>query len=181
QLEHEVVWCSTFSCLETPQMGDSAGFQDSYKSTVSVTAVAPFRCLAAMLPEGSARAGILPGYPSLDRGSRDAKVGLEPRTFRSVNSRSGLRQSWNISISLITDTGILKFSVLHRLLKILRQPTCFALLGSHQAGAVQVGPFGCLETSQTGDSAGFQVSLSQNQIDLQIRVFIEISPIWAEV
>ncbi|KAG5446858.1 hypothetical protein CSKR_111874 [Clonorchis sinensis] len=37
------------------------------------------------------------------------------------------------------------------------------------------------ETSQTGDSAGFQVSLSQNQIDLQMRVFIEISPIWVQV
>ncbi|KAG5442599.1 hypothetical protein CSKR_114381 [Clonorchis sinensis] len=33
--------------------------------------------------------------------------------------------------------------------------------------------FSCLEASQTGDSAGFQVSLSQNQIDLQISVFLE--------
>ncbi|KAG5442553.1 hypothetical protein CSKR_108755 [Clonorchis sinensis] len=46
------------------------------------------RCLAAMPPEGSTRAGILPGCPSLDRGSREAEVGFEPRTFRSVNSRS---------------------------------------------------------------------------------------------
>ncbi|KAG5452815.1 hypothetical protein CSKR_109016 [Clonorchis sinensis] len=30
-----------------------------------------------------------------------------------------------------------------------------------------------LETSKTGDSAGFQVSLSQNQIDMQMSVFIE--------
>ncbi|KER29246.1 hypothetical protein T265_04092 [Opisthorchis viverrini] len=29
------------------------------------SAVEPFRCLAAMLPEGSTRAGILPGCPSL--------------------------------------------------------------------------------------------------------------------
>ncbi|KER33543.1 hypothetical protein T265_00652 [Opisthorchis viverrini] len=50
--------------------------------------VAPFRCLAAMPPEGSTRAGILSGCPSLDRGSRVAEVGFEPRTFRSVNSRS---------------------------------------------------------------------------------------------
>ncbi|KAG5441010.1 hypothetical protein CSKR_101240 [Clonorchis sinensis] len=35
--------------------------------------------------------------------------------------------------------------------------------------------FSCLETSQTGDSAVFQVSLSQNQIDLQISVFIQMS------
>ncbi|KER24277.1 hypothetical protein T265_08016 [Opisthorchis viverrini] len=34
------------------------------------------------------RAGILPGCPSLDRGSRVAEVGFEPRTFWSVNSRS---------------------------------------------------------------------------------------------
>ncbi|KER26350.1 hypothetical protein T265_06395 [Opisthorchis viverrini] len=52
------------------------------------SAVTPFRCLAAMLPEGCTRAGILPGCPSLDRGSREAEVGFEPRTFRSVNSRS---------------------------------------------------------------------------------------------
>ncbi|KAG5447960.1 hypothetical protein CSKR_100924 [Clonorchis sinensis] len=52
------------------------------------SAVTPFRCLAAMLPEGSTRAGILPGCPSLDRGSREAEFRFEPRTLRSVNSRS---------------------------------------------------------------------------------------------
>ncbi|KER32508.1 hypothetical protein T265_12788, partial [Opisthorchis viverrini] len=52
------------------------------------SAVTPFRCLAAMPHEGSTRTGILPGCPSLDRGSREADVGFEPRTFRSVNSRS---------------------------------------------------------------------------------------------
>ncbi|KAG5455245.1 hypothetical protein CSKR_106449 [Clonorchis sinensis] len=51
------------------------------------SAVAPFRCLAAMPPEGSTRAEILPGCPSLDRGSREAEVGLEPRTFRSSTYR----------------------------------------------------------------------------------------------
>ncbi|KER24453.1 hypothetical protein T265_14421, partial [Opisthorchis viverrini] len=39
-------------------------------------------CLTAMPPEGSPRAGILPGCPSLDRGSREAEVGLEVWTFR---------------------------------------------------------------------------------------------------
>ncbi|KAG5452972.1 hypothetical protein CSKR_111792 [Clonorchis sinensis] len=34
-----------------------------------------------MPPEGSTRAGILPGCPSLNRGSREAEVGFEPRTF----------------------------------------------------------------------------------------------------
>ncbi|KER27646.1 hypothetical protein T265_05364 [Opisthorchis viverrini] len=47
-----------------------------------------FRCLAKMIPEGSTRVGILPGCPSLDRGSREAEVGFEPRTYRSINSRS---------------------------------------------------------------------------------------------
>ncbi|KAG5442628.1 hypothetical protein CSKR_113912 [Clonorchis sinensis] len=37
--------------------------------------------------EGSTRARILPGCPSLDRGSRETEVGFEPRTFRSVISR----------------------------------------------------------------------------------------------
>ncbi|KAG5454002.1 hypothetical protein CSKR_102085 [Clonorchis sinensis] len=50
------------------------------------SAVTPFRCLAAMPPEGCTRAEILPGCPSLDRESREAEVGFEPRTVRSVNS-----------------------------------------------------------------------------------------------
>ncbi|KAG5448021.1 hypothetical protein CSKR_106608 [Clonorchis sinensis] len=29
QLKHEAAWCSTFSCLETSQTRDSAGFQVS--------------------------------------------------------------------------------------------------------------------------------------------------------
>ncbi|KAG5441927.1 NADH dehydrogenase [ubiquinone] 1 alpha subcomplex assembly factor 5 [Clonorchis sinensis] len=48
----------------------------------------PIRCLAAMPPGGSTRAGILPGCPSLDRGSREAEAGFESRTFRSGDSRS---------------------------------------------------------------------------------------------
>ncbi|KER29999.1 hypothetical protein T265_03481 [Opisthorchis viverrini] len=36
----------------------------------------------------STRAGIRPGCPSLDRESREAEVGFEPRTFRSSNLRS---------------------------------------------------------------------------------------------
>ncbi|KER26429.1 hypothetical protein T265_06344 [Opisthorchis viverrini] len=41
-----------------------------------------------MPPEGCTKAGILPGCPNLDRGSRGAEVGFEPRTLWSVNSRS---------------------------------------------------------------------------------------------
>ncbi|KER22755.1 hypothetical protein T265_09202 [Opisthorchis viverrini] len=39
------------------------------------SAVTSFWYLAAMPPEGSASAGIVPGRPSLDRGSRGAEVG----------------------------------------------------------------------------------------------------------
>ncbi|KAG5448290.1 hypothetical protein CSKR_110459 [Clonorchis sinensis] len=52
------------------------------------SAVTPFRCLAAMPPMGNTRAGMLPGCPSLDRGSREAEVGFEPWTFWLVNPRS---------------------------------------------------------------------------------------------
>ncbi|KER28766.1 hypothetical protein T265_04457 [Opisthorchis viverrini] len=45
--------------------------------------------------EGSTRAGTLPGCPSLDRRSREVEVGFEPRTFRSVSSRS--IATWSIS------------------------------------------------------------------------------------
>ncbi|KER33218.1 hypothetical protein T265_00905 [Opisthorchis viverrini] len=41
-----------------------------------------------MPPEGSTRAGILPGCPSLDRASREAEVGFESRTFRWLLMRS---------------------------------------------------------------------------------------------
>ncbi|KER24257.1 hypothetical protein T265_08049 [Opisthorchis viverrini] len=50
--------------------------------------VTSFRCLTAIPPEGCTRVGILPGCPSLDRGSREAKVGFGPQTLRSVKSRS---------------------------------------------------------------------------------------------
>ncbi|KER24980.1 hypothetical protein T265_07487 [Opisthorchis viverrini] len=48
----------------------------------------PIRNRTSMPPEGSTKAGIPPGCPSLDRGGREADVGLEPRTFQSINSRS---------------------------------------------------------------------------------------------
>ncbi|KER22127.1 hypothetical protein T265_09696 [Opisthorchis viverrini] len=42
--------------------------------------------------EGSTRAGILPGCPSLDRGSPEAEVGFEPRTFRPLETAQWLRR-----------------------------------------------------------------------------------------
>ncbi|KER32136.1 hypothetical protein T265_01756 [Opisthorchis viverrini] len=46
--------------------------------------------IGVRLPEGSTRAAILPGCPSLDRTSREAEVGSEPRTFRSAISPSNI-------------------------------------------------------------------------------------------
>ncbi|KAG5445458.1 hypothetical protein CSKR_103729, partial [Clonorchis sinensis] len=67
----------------TPNLEEGPWFEpDLCLSNIHDT-VAPFRCLTAMLPEGSIRAGILPGCPSLDRGSQEADVGSEPRTFLS--------------------------------------------------------------------------------------------------
>ncbi|KER27728.1 hypothetical protein T265_05287 [Opisthorchis viverrini] len=69
------------------------GFEDEPKADVPpvklrkqrfVKKVASFRCLTVIPPEGSTRTGILPGSPSLDKRSRDAEVGFEPRTFRSL-------------------------------------------------------------------------------------------------
>ncbi|KER28782.1 hypothetical protein T265_04473 [Opisthorchis viverrini] len=64
------------------------GFGVTSVRTHSCPAVAPFRCLATMPQEGGTRDGILSGRPNIDRESRVAEVGFEPRTFRSVNSRS---------------------------------------------------------------------------------------------
>ncbi|KER28469.1 hypothetical protein T265_04697 [Opisthorchis viverrini] len=50
--------------------------------------------------EGGMRAGILPGCPSLDGGSREAEVRHEPRTFWSVNSRSNHLVQPSITITI---------------------------------------------------------------------------------
>ncbi|KAG5445739.1 hypothetical protein CSKR_113225 [Clonorchis sinensis] len=42
---------------------------------------APFQCLTTMPPEDCMKAEILPGRPSLDRGSREAEVGIIPRSL----------------------------------------------------------------------------------------------------
>ncbi|KAG5443368.1 hypothetical protein CSKR_108150 [Clonorchis sinensis] len=78
------------SCSNLPNPDGSIVFRwtigiDATAQVDNRSAVTPFRCLAAMSPEGSTRAGILPGHPSIDRRSRGAEVGFEPRTFRSVN------------------------------------------------------------------------------------------------
>ncbi|KAG5442239.1 hypothetical protein CSKR_100177 [Clonorchis sinensis] len=56
------------------------------------SAVTLFWCLAAVPTEGSTRAEIMSCYPGLDRISRDAEVGFEPRIIgsSSVRGRDGL-------------------------------------------------------------------------------------------
>ncbi|KAG5441434.1 hypothetical protein CSKR_107659, partial [Clonorchis sinensis] len=54
--------------------------------TAKRSAVAPFRCLAALPPGGSTKAGILAGCPSLDKGCRETEIRFEPRTFWSPNN-----------------------------------------------------------------------------------------------
>ncbi|KAG5441132.1 hypothetical protein CSKR_102768, partial [Clonorchis sinensis] len=76
--------------------------------------------------------------------------------------------------------------LLGRQLNVLHQAaSCFGCydirdIAIHQLKhkAAWCSTFCCLETSQTRDSA--RLSVSQNQIDLQMRVFIEISPIWVQ-
>ncbi|KAG5441989.1 hypothetical protein CSKR_110752 [Clonorchis sinensis] len=63
-------------------------FHQRFHSQDNRSAVTPLRRQTAMPPEGSTRAGILPGCPSLDNESREAEIGFEPRIFRMVSSRS---------------------------------------------------------------------------------------------
>ncbi|KER24174.1 hypothetical protein T265_08110 [Opisthorchis viverrini] len=54
------------------------------------SAVALFRCITAVPPEGSTRVGTVPGCPSVDRGSREAEVGFES-TDLLISKRSVAR------------------------------------------------------------------------------------------
>ncbi|KAG5442867.1 hypothetical protein CSKR_105185 [Clonorchis sinensis] len=93
---------------------DVAAFDDDIQLT-NCKAVTPFRCLAAMPPEGSTRSGIMPSCPSLDMGSREAKVGFEPRTF-AISSRDQVCQvcdSYNAK-TIGSHSGI-HFELLHAL------------------------------------------------------------------
>ncbi|KER27456.1 hypothetical protein T265_05494 [Opisthorchis viverrini] len=68
--------CDTFGCF-------FRNFKRlSFKFYLYRSAVTHSWRLAAVPSEESTRAGILPGCPSLDRGSREAEVGFEPRTLR---------------------------------------------------------------------------------------------------
>ncbi|KER26349.1 hypothetical protein T265_06394 [Opisthorchis viverrini] len=126
----------------------------------------PFRCLSVTSPERSMRARILPGCSSLERGSREAEIGFEPRTFWPVNSSSNpcattpsnvqtarnFKQFENythlqINLVFMRDSTE-EFSaslislylcnvLLIGLLKIRRQPTTASVLfGAHQVASV---------------------------------------------
>ncbi|KAG5448631.1 hypothetical protein CSKR_104058 [Clonorchis sinensis] len=68
-------------------------------------AVAPLWCLAVLRPEGSTRARILPGCPSLESGTRVAEVGFEPRTLWPVNSRSKHRSISPVVLITVPDVA----------------------------------------------------------------------------
>ncbi|KER28611.1 hypothetical protein T265_04565 [Opisthorchis viverrini] len=70
----------------TPLLLGPATCRDCCEIKKNRSAVASFRCLTAMPPEGSAMDGILPGW--LDRGCREAEIEFEPWTLQSVNLRS---------------------------------------------------------------------------------------------
>ncbi|KAG5441437.1 hypothetical protein CSKR_107656 [Clonorchis sinensis] len=63
----------------------STSYDQTIKNDLIGPAVAPFRCLTAIPPEGNTRTWILSGCPSLDRGIREAEVESEPRTFGPLN------------------------------------------------------------------------------------------------
>ncbi|KER26636.1 hypothetical protein T265_06141 [Opisthorchis viverrini] len=76
-----------------------------------------FALLVAILPEESTRAGTLSGSPSLDRESREAEVGSEPRTFRTnaaavvanpACAASGFNNSDDIRVSCTLEMSGLK-------------------------------------------------------------------------
>ncbi|KER24476.1 hypothetical protein T265_07845 [Opisthorchis viverrini] len=75
-------WASGWSVMTYKHLCARSQVTYKRKKKRKRSAVAPFRCLAAMPPEGSTGARILPGCSSLDRGSRVAEVGFELRTFR---------------------------------------------------------------------------------------------------
>ncbi|KAG5442301.1 hypothetical protein CSKR_109882 [Clonorchis sinensis] len=177
------------------------------------SAVTPSRCLAAMPSEGSMRAGILPGCPSLDRGSREAEVGFQPRTFRSwlereftdrkvrgsnPTSDSRLPLSWLGQPGSIPALVAENSSTAHDRFRpsssgssgrrsprvsvnlmfylnpnwsVFEKYTNLQINLQLEHEAAWCSTFNGLKTSQTRDSAGFQVSLSQNQICLQVSVF----------
>ncbi|KAG5442240.1 hypothetical protein CSKR_100176 [Clonorchis sinensis] len=171
--------------------------QISTNTLICIATVTPLRCLAAMPPEGSMRAEILPGCSSLDRRSPDAEVGFERRIFRSVNSRSNYpvyksihtrtHVRTNVQPVVVTPSWYLYASggVVDVRLWIRVRRDCLKKFSENEPTnnssnfggknptkqleheVAWFSTFSCLDTSQTGDSAGFQVSLSQNQIDLQ--------------
>ncbi|KAG5448291.1 hypothetical protein CSKR_110458 [Clonorchis sinensis] len=98
-----------------------------------------------MPSEGSTRAEILPGCPTLERGNREAEVGFELQTFRSVNSRSNhlghlaldplmCRLMFQLPrYSRHCNTLYRRNTLLMSLMKTIRQSTIgFALLRAHR-------------------------------------------------
>ncbi|KAG5449397.1 hypothetical protein CSKR_101160 [Clonorchis sinensis] len=113
-------------------------------------AVAPFRCPTAMPPEGSTRAGILPGCLSLDRGSQGFLVGEAPRN-KQVIKHTPFYDALVMTpyMNVLHDTKLRQASVKQRLrthiknhpaVAPFRCPTAMPPEGSTRAGILP----GCL-------------------------------------
>ncbi|KER19489.1 hypothetical protein T265_11748 [Opisthorchis viverrini] len=87
-----------------------------------------------MPPEGRTRAGILPGCPSLDRVSRVAEVGFEPRTFRGWRSCTiiGSRVKWELRLHITTPSALF-MKPKARLSSSSRDRTRVNVIGSEEA------------------------------------------------
>ncbi|KER32142.1 hypothetical protein T265_01761 [Opisthorchis viverrini] len=90
-LKQMTSYCSCPIGNLTPDLHFSFLHMNCKSDVVNVTryrsAVASFRCLTAMPPEGSTKAEIVSGFLSLDRGTKETGFGFDPRTFLSVNLR----------------------------------------------------------------------------------------------
>ncbi|KAG5446846.1 Phosphatidylglycerol/phosphatidylinositol transfer protein [Clonorchis sinensis] len=146
RMEHEAAWCSTFSCLETSKPGDSAGFQVSLTQNQIELLMSVF--IETVLVVELFGRGRLSGSFIYSHPASLSTVGSRPMTVP------------------LPPNGLCVYLL----------PRCPIEVGGNyvyrytgarmEREAAWCSTFSCLETSKTGDSAGFQMSLSQNQIDL---------------
>ncbi|KER26360.1 hypothetical protein T265_06405 [Opisthorchis viverrini] len=107
---------------------NSSTAHDRFRPSWGSSAVAHFRCLAAMPPKGRTRAGIQSGCPSLDSGSREAEVGFEPRTLRKNPPR--VLDKNNNNRSAVTPFRCIVAMPTEGHLRTAKPPSCPSLDGS---------------------------------------------------
>ncbi|KAG5450639.1 hypothetical protein CSKR_100115, partial [Clonorchis sinensis] len=164
QLKREASLCSPFSRLEISQTRDSAGFQVAESSSTTLDHVSST-------------------WGSSDRCSPRVSLNhmfyLNPNCTNFTNHTQlhtnlfGFceRLTWNPAESLVCDV-FRQLNVLH---KAASCSSCYDIRDIAMHVYTSCRTFSCLETSHTRDPDEFHVSPS-SQIDLQMSVFIEISP-----